>query len=121
MHKLENLDLYQLSMSIADKIWNICIKWDHFSKNTLGNQLVRASDSIALNIAEGYGRFHHKEFRQFCFISRGSLLETKACITKAFNRQLIDKVDYELIMNDSNRILMMLNKFISSLEKKEFL
>ena len=81
--KVEDLDMYQLSMEIGDNIWNIFNNWPYIEKDTLGKQMVRASDSIALNIAEGFGRYHFKELRNFCFYARGSLLETKCCITKA--------------------------------------
>jgi four helix bundle protein len=121
MHTLENLDLYRLSIDIGETIWKLVIEWDYFQKSTLGNQLVRAADSISLNIAEGYGRQHHKELKQFCFISRGSVLETKSCLEKAFRRNLIDNAQYEILLNESNRILMMLNKFIRSIENKNFL
>mgnify|MGYP000468105924 CR=1 FL=1 len=121
MHKLENLEVYRLSMDLGDKVWNISQQWDYFSKSTLGNQIVRAADSISLNIAEGYGRYHHKELRQFCFISRGSTLETKSCLEKALKRNLINKKDYDVLFNDAIRILVMLNSFIKSIEKKDFL
>jgi four helix bundle protein len=75
--KLEDFELYQISMNIGEEVWNIVATWDSFAKNTLGNQLVRSADSIAANIAEGYGRFHFKDRRQFTYYSRGSLLETK--------------------------------------------
>lgn len=121
MYQLEKLEVYQLAMTIAEKVWNLCLHWDDFNKRTLGMQMVRAADSIALNIAEGYGRFHHKELRQFCFIARGSLLETKSCLEKAHKRDLVNHAEFDHIVNDANRVLMMLNKFISSLEKKDFL
>ncbi|MBT8220932.1 MAG: four helix bundle protein [Bacteroidia bacterium] len=37
----------------------------------------RAARSSTRNIAEGFGRHHHKENIQFCRISRGSLFEIK--------------------------------------------
>jgi four helix bundle protein len=52
-------------------------------------------DSIGANIAEGYGRQFFKENRQFCFYSRGSILETKTWIKKAKNRNLITGGEYE--------------------------
>ena len=93
--KLEELNVYQLSMSIAEEIWDIVKKWDYFTKDTVGKQLVRAADSIAANLSEGFGRFFYKEERQFCYYSRGSLYETKTWLTKASNRGLINTKDFE--------------------------
>ncbi len=48
---IEELKVYQLSMDIAEKIWNLVIKWDHFAKDTIGKQLIRSSDSVAANLS----------------------------------------------------------------------
>ena len=56
--KLEDLEIYQLSMEIAQKIWTIAEEWDYLSKKTIGMQLIRSVDSIAANISEGFGRYH---------------------------------------------------------------
>jgi len=55
--KLEELQVYQLAMQTAEKIWNIVINWNYFEKDTVGKQLVKAADSIASNLSEGFGRF----------------------------------------------------------------
>jgi hypothetical protein len=52
--QLRDLEVYKLSMLIGDKVWEAVNRWDSFEKNTLGKQLVRSADSIALNIAEGF-------------------------------------------------------------------
>lgn len=75
--KLEELQVYQLSMGIGEKIWSIVIDWSYFEKDTIGKQLVRAADSVAANLSEGFGRFHFKEAKNFSYYSRGSLYETK--------------------------------------------
>ncbi|MFN5647920.1 MAG: four helix bundle protein, partial [Sphingobacteriales bacterium] len=49
--QLRDLEVYKLSMLIGDKVWEAVNRWDSFEKNTLGKQLVRSADSIALNIA----------------------------------------------------------------------
>ncbi len=54
--QFENLRVYQLSEELADEVWESVFEWKHFEKDTLGKQLVRATDSIGANIAEGTGR-----------------------------------------------------------------
>lgn len=75
--RLEDLEVYQLSMELGENVWNIVITWNFLSQDTIGKQLICSTDSIAANIAEGYGHFSYKENKLFCYYSRGSILETK--------------------------------------------
>lgn len=52
----ENLRVYQLSEELADRIWDIVVRWDNFAKDTVGKQVVRSADSVGANLAEGEGR-----------------------------------------------------------------
>jgi four helix bundle protein len=56
---LEDLEIYQFALAVGECVWNLVEKWEFFSKRAVGGQFVRAADSIAANIAEGYGRFLH--------------------------------------------------------------
>jgi four helix bundle protein len=47
-----------------------------YERYNLQDQLRRASCSILLNIAEGYGRYHYLDRLRFLYIARGSLAET---------------------------------------------
>ena len=115
---IEELQVYNLSMDIAERVWSIIYKWNYFEKDTIGKQLIRAIDSVAANLSEGYGRFHYKENKNFCYYSRGSLYESKTWITKAFNRALISDVDYESLKSDINTIGVKLNNYIKSIGNK---
>jgi len=115
--ELEELRVYQSSMDLGEKIWNILIKWDYFAKDTVGKQLVRSIDSVAANLSEGFGRYFYKETKQFGYYSRGSLYETKTWLTKAFNRKLISEKDYNGFMHEIKDIGIKLNNYISSLNK----
>jgi four helix bundle protein len=90
-YRLEDLEVYNLADSFSNEIWALIINWDYFAKDTVGKQLVRSSDSISANIAEGFGRFHFKENKNFCYFSRGSIIETKSWISKARTRELISE------------------------------
>jgi four helix bundle protein len=52
----ENLEIFILYEQLADDIWNLVIRWDAFSKRTIGSQLVNAADGVGPNIAEGSGK-----------------------------------------------------------------
>jgi len=111
-HRLEDLEIYKLAESFADEIWFVVISWDHFAKDTFGKQLVRSADSIGANIAEGFGQFHFKENKNFCYYSRGSLIETKSWIIKARTRNLIAEIQYAEFIDKLNIVHLKLNAYI---------
>lgn len=121
MLKLEDLEVYQLSMNLSDDIWNEIVLWNSFEKFTIGTQFVKAADSIAANISEGFGRYFYKENKQFCYYSRGSLSETKTWLAKSYRRNLISEEFYNKLygMPDKNHIK--LNAYINSIKKQSLI
>ena len=117
--KLEELQVYQLSMKLGDEVWNIAIQWDFFAKDTIGKQVVRSVDSIAANLSEGFGRYHYNEEKHFGYYSRGSLFETKTWLTKAFNRNLIIESDFNRFIIEIDNIGIKLNNYINSIGTKK--
>jgi four helix bundle protein len=115
---LEDLDVYNLANEIADEIWDIVINWNFLGQDTIGKQIIKSSDSIAANIAEGYGRFFYKENRQFCFYARGSILETKTWIKKAKSRSLITEDQYNQLFSKLETVHIKLNAYIKFIGKK---
>jgi four helix bundle protein len=114
---IDDLEIYQLSMKIGQLIFELVQKWESLHKNTIGYQLIRASDSISANISEGYGRFHFREQRQFCYIARGSLYETSTWLSKAKSRIERDLVMIENLMDLVHQLLKRLNAYIKYIEK----
>ncbi len=114
--KVEDLDIYQISENLSDRIWVICTKWDYFAKDTIGKQLVRAADSVSANLAEGHGRYHFNDRLNYCYYARGSLEETKSWISKAIRRKLIATEISEI--NHALELLpKKLNAYIGSIKK----
>ena len=114
---IDDLRVYQLAMKLAEKIWNIVIKWDAFAKYSIGKQYTEAADSIGANISEGFGRFHFKDSKNFLYYSRGSLFETKTWTTKAHNRQLITDDQFNELITDIRDLNIKLNDYINSIGK----
>jgi four helix bundle protein len=114
--RLDDLEIYQLALEIGELAWNIVDAWEYFPKSTLGNQFVRAADSISANIAEGYGRYFYKDRKQFCYYSRGSLLETKNWVLKSLTRSLISQEQHDNIMTKLGNLHLKLNIYIKKLK-----
>ena len=114
---LEDLEIYQLALEIGEYVWKLVDKWESFPKRTVGGQFVEAADSISANIAEGYGRYFYKDRKQFCYYSRGSLMETKAWVTKAFNRKLISNEEFDIIIEKLKTLHFKLNTYIKKLKQ----
>jgi four helix bundle protein len=112
---LEELDVYQTSMEIGERVWSIVSSWQYFAKDTVGKQLVKAADSMAANLSEGFGRFYYKENKQFGYYSRGSLYETKTWLKKAHNRRLVDDDAYESLRRSLESLAVRLNNYLRSI------
>ncbi len=117
--RLEELRVYALSMEMGEKVWNIVVGWNYFEKDTVGKQLVRAVDSVAANLSEGFGRYHFKETINFGYYSRGSLYETRTWLTKAHNRGLITDEVFREFMTEMDNIGVKLNNYIKSIGKRQ--
>ena len=116
--RLEEIRVYNLALDLAEKVWETASKWNYFAKDTIGKQLIRAVDSVAANISEGYGRYYYKENKQFCYYSRGSLYETKTWLEKAHNRNLIEDETFRIFLKNIDKIGIKLNNYINSIGKK---
>ena len=112
---LEELDVYQTSMEIGERVWSIVSSWEYFARDTVGKQLVKAADSMAANLSEGFGRFYYKENKQFGYYSRGSLYETKTWLKKAHNRRLVDDDAHELLRRSLESLAVRLNNYLRSI------
>jgi four helix bundle protein len=66
-----------------------------FEEYNLIIQIRKASISCTNNIAEGYGRYHHREGIQFYRISRASLYELKDDIISCLDFEYITKEHYD--------------------------
>jgi four helix bundle protein len=93
--RLEDLKLYQESLTFSNKIWTLVSKLNDFEKEMIGKKLINAADAISSNLAQGYGRYYFKEKKQFCYESRSFILEAKDWLNKAKERGLVDEADFE--------------------------
>lgn len=116
--KFEDLEVYQIAFKLSDLIWNIVILWNQFAKDTIGKQLVKASDSVGANIAEGSGRGSYSDNHRFLKISRGSLFETKHWLKRAEKRRLLNENDYNKLYNLVEDLIPRLSAYMTYVKKR---
>lgn len=109
---LNKVNSYKISFLLSNLVWEIVLKWDNFSKFTLGNQFVRAIDSISANIAEGFGRYNKKDKIVFYRIARASVYESLDWLEKAKRRNIIVKNDYDNIFKTLKQLPKEINALI---------
>lgn len=107
-----DLDAYKKANEISQIVWEIIIKWDYFSRTTIGIQFMRAVDSISANIAEGFGRYFRKDKIRFFYIARASALESLNWAEKAYQRKLFTSETYTVLASVLNELPKHLNALI---------
>ena len=74
----EKLTVYRRALAFAG--WSQTLIDSITKKTSTGDHLERAGDSVALNIAEGNGKFSQRDRARFFQIAHGSALESAACL-----------------------------------------
>ena len=108
-----DLDVWKKSIQFVKNIYKITSKFPDTEKYGLTNQMRRCAVSIPSNIAEGAGRNSKKEFKQFLYISLGSIseLETQLIISTELNYQKDNS-----LLDELNEIRKMLFGLIKSIK-----
>jgi len=117
-YSFEDLEVWQRAVQFATDVIRLVEKsFPEKGHYRLIEQLESAATSIAMNIAEGKGRFSQKEFIQFLYISRGSLYETVTLLEIMGRLGWIGKEACAKLRSESHEISKMINGLISSLKK----
>jgi four helix bundle protein len=114
MKEIYELDVYRLSEELSDLIWYAFDEWPNKVQVTIGYQIIKSSDSIAANLAEGYGRYTPADRRVFYRYERGSFEETKAWLRKLGRRNIISAEEVNIYTRIIDELGPKLNAFIKS-------
>ena len=117
-YKFENLEVWQRALDYADKIHGIANELPKHERYNLADQMTRAANSTALNIAEGSTGLSDAEQDRFLRIAIRSLLETVAALHLLKRRENLDDLDpLREAYRDSETLFAKLQAFRSSLDE----
>jgi len=104
IRNFRDLDVWKKGMEIVKDVYNITSTFPQRELYGLTSQMQRCSVSIPSNVAEGFNRFHNKEYKQLLYIALGSCAELETQIEIASELKYIDaqirvslleKIDHE--------------------------
>jgi four helix bundle protein len=110
MNRIENLEVWQVSIDLAVQIEQVCGKMR--STGDLASQLRRAALSVPANIAEGACRGTDGDFARFAGIARGSNAEVQTHLRFAYRSGHLARERFLPLADASRRVGWMLNALI---------
>ena len=117
--KFEKLRIWHTAMDFGELIFEASSRFPADEKFNLTSQIRRASDSIALNIAEGSTGQSTKEFRKFIGYSLRSLAEVVTCLHKARRRKYLSEAEFSNFYTQAYALMNSMGAFRATLKTKK--
>jgi four helix bundle protein len=114
----EDLDVYKLALGLAERVRRVTRSFRRGEWHW-ADQFRRAAMSVPLNIAEGAGRFHPREKKQFCWIARGSCFECVPIVDLCLRAGILDEDVRVNLRRELERVAKMLTGRIRSVDEKK--
>ena len=103
--KFEKLIIWQLAMDFGEEINTIANSFPQTERYNLSSQILRAVDSIALNISEGSVEQTIPEFKRFLNYFIRSIAEVVTCLHKAIRTNYITQKQFDYLYAKSFELM----------------
>ena len=118
MAKITNfrdLDVWKLGKAITLEVYTATKSFPRDERFGLTAQMRRAALSIPANVAEGFNRYHNKEYRQFLYVSLGSCAELETEIEVSDDLGYVDRSTRDRLLEQLDHESRMLRNLIKRL------
>jgi four helix bundle protein len=110
--KLNDIEAYRISFALSNSIWDMVLQWSPLAQHTVGQQVIRAADSISANISEGFGRYSKKDKVKFYRYAQGSMYECFDWNEKSKLRKLITPEQHEHVLTELKKLPKAINSLV---------
>ena len=101
----QELEVYQVSMSIAMRVFNATQEFPNEEKHALTDQLRRSAREVSANLARGWGnRYSQATFDKYLVEAIGAIEEAKSWLLFALRCRYINKALVESIMREYEQL-----------------
>ncbi len=112
-----DLDVWKKGIEIVKDVYENASDLPKQELYGLASQMQRSSVSIPSNIAEGFNRFHNKEYKQFLYMALGSCAELETQIEIAAELKYIDERQKTFLLEKLDHESRMLTNLIKKLSR----
>ena len=109
-----DLEIWKKGIEVVKGIYKLTEKFPKQETYGLISQMRRSATSIPSNVAEGFKRYHNKEYKQFLHMTLGSCAELETQVTIAKELKCIQQSEEAILLEKLDHI----GRMISNLLKK---
>ena len=110
-----DLQVWQKGMEIVRLAYKAAAAFPQRELYGLMSQMQRAAVSIPANVAEGFNRYHNKEYRQFLYMALGSCAELGIHVEIAADLGYMDATKKGMLLEKLDHESRMLTSLIGKL------
>ena len=112
-----DLVAWRRAIELAANLYAVSAKWPREEMFGLTNQVRRAANSVAANIAEGRGRATNKDFARHCSIAYGSLCEVESHLYLAKRLGYLDEPTLQKLIAETTNVAKPLHGLLNRLNR----
>ena len=110
-----DLNIWKASIQLVKDVYKLTEQFPKQEVYGLVRQMRRAGVSIPSNVAEGFRRYHNKEYKQFLYISLGSCTELETQATIARELAYISEDKETVLLEKLDHISRMISNLLKKL------
>ena len=110
-----DLEIWKHGIELVKDIYEITNNFPKHEVYGLSSQMRRSAISIPSNVAEGFRRFHNKDYARFLHIALGSCAELETQITIAKELKYIPKESETKLLEKIDHICRMITNLLKKL------
>jgi four helix bundle protein len=112
-----DLIVWKEAMNLLVEVYRLSAQLPPAERYGLGSQLRRAAVSVPTNVAEGFARRSHGDFRRFLVIAEGSLRELQTLVEAVTLVGYLDTATVDRALETSNRVGYLMQRLRRSLSR----
>jgi len=97
IERFEDIQAWQKARELARDVYALTKQTAFARDRGLSTQIQRAAVSVMANIAEGFDRRTHKEFKSFLSLALASNTEVKSHLYVALDQQYVCQAEFERV------------------------